>query len=301
MKKIKKIHIIINPASGRFEPILPTINAALKDSDINWEVSITKNSGDAAKFAKEFSDSADLIAVYGGDGTVMEGINGVMKTKTPLAIFPGGTANVMAAELGIPGNLKEACELLTGDSWELKTIDVGKIDRRHFILRAGMGLEANMVRGANRESKNKWGRLAYVFSAFNAMRKIKMADYTVTVDGKEHKVSGIDCIIANAGSVGFGTLTMDQKIDPSDGKLDVIVLKKFDFSMVQYALRILAKGDPSQDRELVAHFTGEEIHINTAPHQTIICDGETLGKQDDIHAKIIPEAVQIVVPKPKTV
>lgn len=295
MKKIKKIHIIINPASGKFEPTLSIINSAFKDTDIDWEISITKKAGDGLKLVKELADKVDITAVYGGDGTVTEVLGGIMETKTPLAILPGGTANVMAVELGIPGNLKEACELITKGPAALKKIDVARFEKRHFILRTGMGLEAEMVRGADRGVKNRFGRLAYVISGFRALKNTKLVEYEITVDGEERKIKGVDCIIANAGSVGFGELTMDSKIDVADGKLDVIVLKKLDLSLFKYAAKILSKQNPSDDRELVGHWQGKDIKIKSKPAQSVVCDGETLGKQD-IHAKILPEAAEILVP-----
>lgn len=296
MKKIKKIHIIINPASGKFEPILPVINCAFKNAHIDWDVSITKKSGDATKFAREFASKADVIAAYGGDGTIMEAISGLMGTSTPLAIFPGGTANVMAVELGVPTALQQACELIAGNDWMVKKVDIGQFGKRHFILRSGMGFEAEMVRGADRGIKNRWGRLAYWISSFKALKKIKLAHYNITVDKKEYSVRGLDCIIANAGSVGFGDLTLSQRIDISDGLLDVIILKKFDWSLAGYVFRILSKGDPSADRELVGHWQGKEIKIVSRPAQNVVCDGENLEKID-VHAKVLPEAAQVLVPK----
>lgn len=293
--KIQKIHIIINPASGRLEPILPVINLAFKDSGIDWGISITKKSGDCTRFAKEYVDKVDAIGVYGGDGTVMEAINGVIDTSTPLAVLPGGTANVMAVELGIPTNLKQACELLAQGAAQVRKIDVCKFGKRHFILRAGMGFEAEMVRKANREIKNKWGRLAYVIAAFEAAKKVKLVNYEITVDGETRSVKGLDCIIANAGSVGFGDLTLDRKIDVSDGLMDLIVLKKWDWSLARYVYRILSKKNPSDDWELVGHWRGKDIKIEAKPAQNIISDGENLGKVE-LHAKILPEAVGVLVP-----
>lgn len=296
--KIKTIHFIINPAAGKSEPILPVINDAFKDTGIRWEVSVTQKSGDASRFAKEFAEKADLIAVYGGDGTLMEAVNGLLKTSTPLAVLPGGTGNVMAVEFGIPFNLKEACELITGGQWELRSIDMAKYQKRNFILRAGMGFEAEMVKGADRGIKNRWGRLAYVISGVAALQKIKMVKYTIEVDGKEYSTQGLQCVIANAGSVGFGDLTLEQKISPSDGKLDVIVLKKLHVSLLRYIYRILIKGRPSSDRELVAHYQGEDIRITSKPAQSVVCDGEMLGKAE-VHAKVIPGAFKILVPAGK--
>lgn len=296
MKKIKKIHIIVNPASGKHEAVLPVLHEAFKDSGIQWDVTVTHHMSDTARMSREYADKADVLGVYGGDGTVMEAINGLTKSKTPLAILPGGTGNVMAFELGIPIPLKEACELITQGPWTLKQVDAARFEKRHFILRTGMGFEAEMVKGAAREIKNRWGRLAYFLSGFQALKKLKMVRYDIEIDGQEHSIRGLDCIIANAGSIGYGDLTLDTKIDPSDGKLDVIVLKKMDWSFVRGLMRILTKGNPTEDRELAAHFQGQEIRVASRPAQTVVCDGEMLGK-NEVHAKVLPQAVTILVPR----
>ena len=79
----------------------------IRPRDIEWEISLTQKSGDAERFARQAAENgADIVAAYGGDGTVMEVARGIMGLDTPLAIFPGGTANLMAVELGIPKNLQ---------------------------------------------------------------------------------------------------------------------------------------------------------------------------------------------------
>ena len=185
-KKIKNIHIIINPASGKGESILPVINASMREAGIKWQASITHEAGDATRFAKAAAEEGiDAIAVYGGDGTLMEAISGLMGSEIPLVILPGGSANVMATELGIPAGLKEACTLLSHGPLETKTIDVGQFDKRYFMIRISLGFEADVVRGADRETKNRMGIFAYLLSAAAALKITKKAVYHLKIDGQE--------------------------------------------------------------------------------------------------------------------
>src|SRR5665648_154862 len=177
-KKIKNIYIIINPAAGIRESILPVINASMKEAGIKWEALITHQAGDAIQFAKAVvKKGIDALAVYGGDGTLVEVISGLIGSEIPLVILPGGSANVMATELGIPTDLKEACMLLNHGPLETKTIDVGQFDKRYFIVGISMGFEADVVKGANRETKNKIGIFAYFISAVAALKKTKRTVY----------------------------------------------------------------------------------------------------------------------------
>ena len=93
----KRVQVIINPTAGQDQAILGTLNRVFHDADITWDVSITNKAGDARRFARAAVEAGvDIVAAYGGDGTVMEVATGLIGSTVPLAIFPGGTANVMS-------------------------------------------------------------------------------------------------------------------------------------------------------------------------------------------------------------
>ena len=111
---IKRVLVIINPASGQAQPVLHTLNRVFTEAEIDWPVAITKGDGDAAQAAAQAASAdVDAVAVYGGDGTVMEVANALHGTSLPMAILPGGTANVLSIELDVPGQLKAAARLIT--------------------------------------------------------------------------------------------------------------------------------------------------------------------------------------------
>jgi diacylglycerol kinase (ATP) len=296
-KKIAKVRIIINPASGKAESILPVINSAMRDAGIRWEASITHKHGDAYRIAKAaVKERIDALAVYGGDGTLTEAIRGLLGSGTPLAILPGGSANVMATELGIPADLKEACMLLGRGSFETRTIDVGRFNRLHFIVGISMGYTADVIKGAGRQAKNKIGILAYVLSAFAALRTMKMATYHLNIDGRERKVRGLTCIIANTGNLGFSTISFDKHIDVGDGLLDVVVLRKANLSLFRLILVTLLKRERPDNLELVEHWQGRSITVSSRPQQTVQCDGDVM-KKGPLRISIIPGAIKVLVPK----
>jgi YegS/Rv2252/BmrU family lipid kinase len=296
-KKIKNIRIIINPAAGIGESILPIINASMKEAGIKWEASITHQAGDAIQFAKAaVKEGIDALAVYGGDGTLREAISGLIGSEIPLVILPGGSANVMATELGIPSDLKEACMLLSQDPLETKTIDVGQFNKRYFIVRISLGFEADVVKGADRQSKNKMGIFAYFLSAAAALKKTKRTVYHLKIDGQEHEVQGLTCIITNTGNLGFSNISFDKHIDVSDGLLDVIVVRKVNLSLFKLMVVTLLKRERPDNLELVEHWQGKDISVSSSPKQTVQCDGEVLEKIP-LHIKIIPGAIKVLVPK----
>ena len=296
-KKIKNIRIIINPAAGIGESILPVINASMKEAGIKWEALITHQAGDAIQFAKAaVKEGIDALAVYGGDGTLREAISGLIGSEIPLVILPGGSANVMATELGIPSDLKEACMLLSHGPLETKTIDVGQFDKRYFIVGISLGFEADVVKGADRETKNKMGIFAYLLSAAAALKITKKAVYHLKIDGQEHEVQGLICLITNTGNLGFSNISFDKQIDVSDGFLDVVVVRKANLSLFKLIVVTLLKRERPDNLELVKHWQGKDISVSSSPKQTVQCDGEIL-KEIPLHIKIIPGAIKVLVPK----
>jgi len=117
----RKVHIIINPALGQPQPILNQINDIFYPAGVEWSVSITLKSGDALRFVRQtIAKGAEIIGAYGGDGTVMEVSRAVQGCDIPMAILPGGTANLMSVELGIPKELPGVLPILTPAN-EIKT------------------------------------------------------------------------------------------------------------------------------------------------------------------------------------
>ncbi|MFO7639336.1 MAG: diacylglycerol kinase family lipid kinase [bacterium] len=294
---MKSIHIIINPGAGKKEPVLSIINASMKEAGIRWEASITHQAGDATRFAKAAAkEGIDALAVYGGDGTLKEAISGLIGSEVPLVILPGGSANIMATELGIPIDLEEACTLLSHGPIRTRAIDIGQFDKRYFIVGVSLGFEADIVNGTDSETKNKIGVLAYFLSAVRALRITKKAVYHLKVDGQEYEIQGLTCLVANTGNFGFGSISLDRHIDVSDGFLDVVVLRKANLSLLRLAAVMLLKRERPDNLELVEHWQGRDISVSASPEQMIQCDGEVLEKPP-LHIKVVPGAIRVVVPE----
>ena len=288
-KTIGHIHIIINPASGRTEPILSIVNAAMKEAGIQWDVSITKKKDDGIHLAKAaVKQGTDVVVVYGGDGTVMEVISGLLGSEVPLAILPGGSGNVMASELNIPKDLKEACKLVSEGPAKLRAIDVGQFDKRYFAVQLSLGFEAEMMKGTKRATKNTLGRFAYLWSVIAALKTITKVRYDLTVDGQQDTVEGLTCIVANAGHVGFTDVSLDRHIDVSDGLLDVIVVRKANMGLLKLIITALIRGERPDNVEVVKHWQGKDIKVLASPQQMVQCDGEVL--------ETIPSHIKVVVP-----
>jgi len=284
------VHIIVNPAAGQDRPFLQIFNKAFQVAGIDWELLITKKAGDAGRFAHEaVLAGVDVVVAYGGDGTVGEVAGSLRGTDVPLGIIPGGTANVMSVELGIPGDLPGAVALLCGHG-VARPVDMGKIGDHLFMLRAAIGYTAEMTKGAEREEKNRLGSLAYILSALRALPIAQTVPYKLTLDGESIETEGAACIVANSGNLGLPGWSLTRKIDVSDGLLDVIMIRSVDLNaLLSVAASAIGMAEP------LKHWQARDITIETDPPQTVECDGEIIDPTP-LSATILPQVVRVIVP-----
>ena len=292
---LKKLMVIINPAAGVDRPILGLLNAAMNAAGIEWDVRITHRAGDARRLAREAAQSGwDMVAAHGGDGTVMEVADGLRGSDVPFVIFPGGTGNAMAGEFGIPIDLAAAITLVASGLYDVRTIDMAAVGDQTFLLRVGIGFEADMTR-VDQELKNRFGVLAYAYNALNELRVLAPARYTITVDGQTEQVEGVSCMVANSGNMSTGGLRLSHKIDVGDGLLDVVVFTNASLLTLINVTAAVLSGADSTEQPQIMHRQGKTITVEADPPQSISIDGEQVDPMP-IHARILPQSVRVVVP-----
>lgn len=291
----KTIHVVANPASGQPEPVLQTLNSVFREAGWDWDISITKQSGDATRLAKRAAqDGADVVAAYGGDGTVMEVAMGLRGGSTPLAILPGGTANLMAVELSIPKDLERAARIASSEESQVRQVDMGRLGEEHFfLLRVGIGFGARKVQYADREMKDKFGILAYTLAGLKALRDQNKAQFILELDGEVHEVEGLACLIDNAGNMGVSGVAPVRDISVSDGVLDVIIVRSTAFTTLLAAGPKLYEAGALDD--LMFHWQARHIRIDTNPVEPVQVDGELAGNTP-VEIEVVPQAVAVLVP-----
>lgn len=292
--KLKNIHIIVNPAAGNNEPILSYLNDSLHTSKVNWEVFLTHGRGDATDLAKKaVKEKVDAVAVYGGDGTVMEVAQGLYKTHTPLAIIPGGTANVMAKELGIPTSTTEAIDLLKNNNLKAKVVDMALLGDKPFIIRLNLGVLAEMVKSTRRSVKDKFGVLAYVGAAIKHTFTTQREEYHLVLDGKKITTRGVALVIANSGNIGIPGVSFLPSIDIADGLLDVIVFRTKNFkSLVAWASSHIKGEKPNRH---IKHWKAKSVTVELTKEKSIILDDVPI-KIKQLNAIIVPRALTVLIP-----
>lgn len=295
-KKQKRMCLILNPAAGQQNPDLKTINKIFSRADFLWEIKITNKLGDGARLArKAVAQGVELVAVYGGDGTVMDVASGLTNTDTPLAILPGGTGNALAIELGVPRILHDACAMVVDKGrHEIRTIDVGKINNHDFLLRVGIGFEALVVQTADRNLKDRFGVMAYVIGMVGALGNSTISKYHLTLDGQVVETDGLACMIANAGTIGVPGITLNPKTCINDGLLDVFIIRKNDLSAV-FSVAVSLAGAPPPTAD-VLHYQCQKLTLTADPPQGVEADGDFISNTP-VEASIQPLALKVIVPK----
>lgn len=295
MTKFEHIQVIINPASGANAPILNTINRYLSEVGSRWDVSVTQPERNAAELTQEALDKgADLIAVYGGDGTLHE-VNSVLAgTETPLCILPGGTGNALAKQLRIPLPLEEALQASLMGPIDILELDTAIVNDKPFLLNAGTGLYGQLLNVVDRELKDRFGWIAYLIGAVRTTTGTELFNYEVTVDGKTHTFKATACLVANANHLGVLGLALPEQVSLTDGYLDVFAMDSSVMSILGGIGRVTGLDTLAQT---IPHWRGQQITIQIETQQGVYVDGEADPIcETPAHVQIRPQSLRVIVP-----
>jgi diacylglycerol kinase (ATP) len=290
----KRVHIIVNPASGKDQPILHTLNDVFHAADIDWDIYVTKKDGDARRLATEAVQAgADAVAVYGGDGTVAEVAAGLFNSEIPLVVLPGGTTNATGRSLGIPIDLVEAAKLLADPHAQVRDMDMLEVGESYFFGVVAMGIPGEVAALADREAKDRFGNLAYALSAIRATVRAPNSNYTITLDGRKIHSHGVMCVILNQSA---GLMRLKPPVDGADGLLDVAIFGDESLLTVSKAAgNVLLRNENLMP---VEHWQGREVTVVSQPAQAVQADGEVLPA-GRVTVRILPGAVRVVMPGDK--
>jgi diacylglycerol kinase (ATP) len=292
--KRKWILVVLNPSAGQSGVDLRLVNRIIHNAGMDWEMGITNTFGDGGRLAaRAVAEGASLVAACGGDGTISDVATGLLGSDVPLAILPNGTGNVLAKDLGIPLDLSGACNLMVSPQAPRRLVDIGSENERLFLLRLGVGLEAEIVRTADRGFKDMLGPLAYIAAAIQAWSQAPVSRYHLELDGQVHEIDGLACMVANAGSLGIPGLSLSPTVKIDDGLLDVFVIRRADMAELS-ALATILMSSTAQVSGL-PHWQARDVSIEADPPQGVEVDGDEIGGTP-VRARLIPSVLKVIVP-----
>ena len=298
-----KALLIANPAAARTDGgVVREIERVFNTAGWQVETLATGGPGDARQLAEYgVQQQMDIVAVLGGDGTIMQAAAGMVATGVSLGILPGGTGNQLAGNLRMSFNpVRAAKSLISGTP---RAFDLGRIERadgaHFFAVAAGAGLDARVMADTLPPQKRKWGQLAYIATTLRLLNEAPNIPFRITADGVVHEFDGCMAMIANCGEIIPPLLKLGQGITPYDGLLDVIVVKANSLGGGIRAVWDVVRETEGIYGETVfaARVTGASITIETgdSPHPVQL-DGEPIGGTP-LFAEAVPGALQLIHPK----
>lgn len=235
----RRLLVVYNPVAGwrrvgRFRQTL----AQLARHGCTVTERATTGPGDAETIAAA-AENVDAVVVAGGDGTVNEALNGLMRRPDgvlPLAVIPLGTANVLAGELGVPTDPEGAARAIAHG--RIVTAHPGRARfrgrTRWFALMAGAGFDAQAVARVRTSVKRKLGKGAYVLAGLEAAAGYRYPELTVSVDGTPHACAQV---VVCKGHFYAGRYVLAPDIRPWLPELHVVLFERpGTFNAVRYAL-----------------------------------------------------------------
>jgi YegS/Rv2252/BmrU family lipid kinase len=244
-----------------------------------------------AEYIKKAINSAPMVILGGGDGTLSKNVDHFLGTDAILAVLPLGTANSFARTLGLPLDLDGAIDVIANG--EARRIDLASIDGDYFLNNAALGLAPMVAESVPKGLKRGLGRLGYLLwagwsaASFTAFRLI-------VDDGRRtHRLWATEARIANGRF--HGGIELIESADLESGEIVVQAVAgrsvmRLGWSYLASALKVAAR------HATVREFRGARMRIDTRPRMPVSIDGE-MGPETPLEAWVVPDAVLVAAPR----
>ena len=290
--------LIFNPVAGQgdSEQDLATIKACL-EPEITLDIQFTSKEVGAGELAQQaVANNAEIIIASGGDGTVSAVTEAVIGTNIALGVISRGTANAFANAVGIPTAIEAACQNILAGS--IEKVDAAMCNDKPMILLAGIGFEAETVKDADREAKDRFGMLAYVLSGLKQLQNFEIFTAEIETEDKVITVDVSAVTIANAAPPSSVLAQGTAGVIFDDGLLDITILApQSKAGAIATSVQLLqsAANEEAVQREDVGYLRSQWVKVTTDPPQRVVLDGEIIGKTP-IEVKCLPKSLNVFVP-----
>lgn len=293
----KKVLLIVNPCSGKSKSRASADDIINKFSDdYIFSVHHTTCQGDATNIVERELDDHDLVVCCGGDGTLNETINGVMKMprRVPIGYIPAGTTNDLATTLGIPLDLTKTTELI--QSGHTNDYDLGLFNNRCFSYVASFGAFSASSYTTSQKMKNIFGHKAYVVKGFLETKDIHPTRMIIEHDNGVLEDDFVFGTISNSTSVGGFFKFKKEDIKLNDGYFEVLLVRSIPFFKYVPAIRKVQK--QQYDGKEIIFFKTKKLKIYS-PDECVkwTVDGEFGGAHHNVMIHVLERAIDICSPE----
>jgi YegS/Rv2252/BmrU family lipid kinase len=304
-----EVVFLVNPASanGSTGRRWPELAHQAAEAGVSGETLLSSRPGEIADLAEQAArGGAATVVVVGGDGTVNETVNGLMRVageggRLPvLGVLPRGTGTDFARTFGIPSDVTAA--MATVRDGKVGEIDVGRVEFRgwdgsqavaYFANVASAGMSGAVAQRANASSKALGGKMSFLAATLAVFARWKPSEVEVDVDGEPRAGLMYDVIVANCRFLAGG-MKMTPEATPDDGLFDVLLIGNITRRDLALTLPKVYRGThlPHPKAELLR---GRSVVVRSATPLPIELDGEQPGTTP-VRFEVVPAALRLRVP-----
>ena len=294
----KRVLVLINPNSGKKnskEYVLDALNL-FSANNYQMEIYLSQKPMDVTRYIEENGERFDVVAVFGGDGTLNEATNGLMKLnhKPIISYFPTGTMNDFGTNFGLTNDMKQCANIACAG--HIESFDVGKINSRYFNYVAGFGAFCNVSYETKQELKKQIGNMAYIIKALHEIPNLHPYHVKMNLDGKVFEKDLMFGLIINGNRVAGFEMVEQADNTFKDGLFDIILVEHTPnpLELYNYPLGVL---HPELNMKYVERYQAKSIIIESQEKLAWTLDGEE-GKETLVACvENISQALQIYASK----
>lgn len=290
----KKVLVLINPNSGKKnskESVLDALNL-FSANNYQMEIYLSQKPMDVTRYIEENGERFDVVAVFGGDGTLNEATNGLMKLKHKpvISYFPTGTMNDFGTNFGLTNDMKQCANIACVG--HIESFDVGKMNSHYFNYVAGFGAFCNVSYETKQELKKQIGNLAYIIKAIHEIPNLHPYHVKMNLDGKVFEKNLMFGLIINGNRVAGFEMVEQADNTFKDGLFDIILVEHTPnlLELYNYPLGVL---HPELNMKYVERYQAKSIIIESQEKLAWTLDGEEGEETLVARVENISQALQI--------
>jgi len=262
---MRKVEFLYNPNAGnlRIRELLDIVIRKFQQAGYIVSIYRSMSKGDMASYINEYitNDNTDLLVVSGGDGSVNEVVNAMVKKQLtiPLGVLPFGTANDFSTLIGMPQEIEAACQAIL--QMHVKPVDVGLVNGHYFINVCSAGLFTSVSHTVDMNLKNRFGKMAYYVKGLEQIQSYQPMRLSFeTEQGVIEESVSLFLIFNGKSAGGFDKLAKYALID--DGLLELVIIKAVAVHEILPLFIKVLQGE---------HLEDSNVHYVQVPCVTVTC------------------------------
>ncbi|HZF11756.1 MAG TPA: diacylglycerol kinase family protein [Thermoanaerobaculia bacterium] len=298
---MRRLALIDNPKAGQRQHarLLDAILAELRRGGFEVEAVPTAGPGDATRLAREIAAAGwtEAVLAFGGDGTVREVAAGLLGSEVALGILPGGTVNLLARALGLPGEPVAAAAGIANiagmANLPVRSLDVGLAGGSPFLMMVSAGLDARVLSILDGDLKRRFGQAGILWQGLAEWWRYPYPSLTLRADGRSHAATFV--AVANI-PLYAGPYRLVPEARPDDGRLELLLFRGGRAATLGFALDLF-RGARHLRRQDVTILSAQEVILEAPPDLAAQVDGDLCREALPLTIRLAPEKLRVLAPE----